>query len=524
MPTVLGNQSVQRTVGRRIGRRFQTMNPEGKKLSQLLKGTGAKIEKSGFDPVITRIAIDSRRVTPGCLFFALPGHRRDGSSFIDEALSRGAVAVVSTKAKRLGSPKAVFANTEDPRRTLSKVARDFYDYPDQALELIGVTGTNGKTTVSYLLKHFLSLGEKRTGCLGTIGYDLVERALPSFRTTPEAHDLAELLSQMIGYGCQRAVMEVSSHGIDQFRVSELEFDVALFLNLTRDHLDYHGDMESYFAVKRRFFTGEIGPIPKFSIVNIDDSYGQRLANDLEGREGLITFGESSAAHVRFSDLRLEQGRSFFKVHWNGESIDVESPLIGNYNVSNLLAALAAVYALGENVSDCVDSLASFSGIPGRMEKMDAGQSFMIVVDYAHTDDALRHALTMLREITPGSLKVVFGCGGDRDRGKRVTMTKAALELADHSWATADNPRSESQESIFEDMKKGVDDASKIDFITDRRRAIELAIKSATEGDCILIAGKGHESFQEFGDTVVPFDDRQVARELLDLIKLGQGSL
>ncbi len=521
MLAVLRNQSTKRTVGRVGQSGFNVMSSEGKKLSGLLKGTGAKIEKSGVDPLITRLAIDSRRVTPGCLFFALPGHKRDGSSFIDEALSRGAVAVVSKKAKRLGMPRAVFASVDDPRLALAQVARVFYDSPDKRLELVGVTGTNGKTTVSYLLKHFLSLNGKRTGCLGTIGYDLVNRALPSFRTTPEAHDLCELLSQMCEYDCERAIMEVSSHGIDQLRLAGLEFDAALFLNLTRDHLDYHGDMESYFNVKRRFFTGDIVPVPKTRIINVDDPYGKRLAHEFSNDQGVTTFGGDEMADLRFSDLRLEQGKSTFKVHLAGRSLQVVSPLIGSYNVSNLLAALAACVALGEDIEECAESLESFQGIPGRMEKVDAGQSFMIVVDYAHTDDALRHALTMLREITPGKLKLVFGCGGDRDRGKRVTMTQAALELADHCWATADNPRSESQESIFKDMEKGVDDFSKIDFVVDRRRAIELAIKSSGEGDCILIAGKGHESFQEFGDTVVPFDDRLVAKELLELIKLGQ---
>ena len=315
-------------------------------------------------------------------------------------------------------------------------------------------------------------------------------------------------------------MEVSSHGIDQLRVAELRFKVGVFLNLTRDHLDYHGEMESYFTVKRKFINGEIGPPPKRLAINVDDPYGRRLA-DQSREERVLTFGLSEDAALKATDLDLAPDHSLFTLGYEGKRYLVRSPLIGNYNISNTLAALSTAILLGLDIEACIASLEKFGGIPGRMECVVDDQAFEVVVDYAHTGNALENALRMLKEITPGQLKVVFGCGGDRDRGKRSEMTRAATSLADFSWATTDNPRSEAQEQIFDDMQEGIVDGGKIDFVLDRRRAIEVALKSAEPGDCILIAGKGHEPFQEFGDTVVPFDDRKVAKELLDLIKLGK---
>jgi UDP-N-acetylmuramoyl-L-alanyl-D-glutamate--2,6-diaminopimelate ligase len=495
------------------------MKAEGKKLSVLLKNSKAKLKRGSADPIVNRLVIDSRRVTPGSLFFALPGIRYDGTSFVDEALTRGAVGVVSSVPRRFGNSKAVFVNSADPRVTLAKVARRFFGKPDKALALIGITGTNGKTTVSYLAKHFLSLDEVKTGCLGTIGYDLVERVLPSFRTTPEAHDLCELLAQMKGFGCERAVMEVSSHGIDQMRVADLRFDVGVFLNLTRDHLDYHGDMDSYFEVKRRFIVGDLGRRPKKLAINVDDVYGRRLAQELDA-DSLISFGTGSDAEMQAIDVDMTPDGTTFTLRYEGKNRLVRSPLIGHYNVSNVLAAMAISAAVGADLDSCIGSLGRFDGIPGRMERIQNGQPFEVVVDYAHTGNALENALSMLREIILGKLSVVFGCGGDRDRGKRSEMTGVSQILADRCWATTDNPRSEAQEQIFDDMREGVTDPSRIDFVLDRRRAIELALKSAEPGDCVLIAGKGHEPFQEFGDTVVPFDDRKVASELLELMKLG----
>ena len=472
--------------------------------------------KGTLDRPISGLVLDSRRVVPGTLFFALPGQRADGATFIDEAVSRGAVAVVSQTMPAVPPAKVTFIQVADARASLALVAQRFYRFPDRDMTVVGVTGTNGKTTVSHLLKHLLN-GDQRVGLLGTISYDLGARTVPSFRTTPEALDIHGMMAQMRDAGCRHAVMEVSSHGIDQQRVRGLHFGAAVFTNLTRDHLDYHKTIEGYYDVKERLFTGGTGHVPKVSAINLDDRYGRQLADKL-AREvpetKVVTFGESEAAQVRATDVVLGFTGTLFRLVWPGGSLQVESPLVGRYNVSNLLAALATAWGLGRDPQVVLARLPSFRGVPGRMERIDEGQPYNVLVDYAHTDDALRNALGMLRAITPGRVLVVFGCGGNRDRTKRPLMTRAVQEFADFAVATSDNPRTEAIAQIFDDMRAGVTAPDKITWIDDRRRAISLALDLAKPGDCVLIAGKGHESYQEFADTVFPFDDRQVARELL----------
>ncbi|HCR28539.1 MAG TPA: UDP-N-acetylmuramoyl-L-alanyl-D-glutamate--2,6-diaminopimelate ligase, partial [Opitutae bacterium] len=464
---------------------------EGRKLSALLKKSGAKLKRGSADPRVKRLVIDSRRVTPGSLFFALPGLRKDGNAFVDEALNRGAIGVVSNSPRKFGLSKAVFAQSDDPRLTLAKVARRFFRKPDKDLDLVGITGTNGKTTVAHLAKNFLSVDGAKTGCLGTVGYDLVERVLPSFRTTPEAHELCELLSQMRDFGCERALMEVSSHGVDQLRVAELRFKVGVFLNLTRDHLDYHGDMESYFAVKRKFINGEIGPPPKRLAINVDDEYGRRLASESR-EESVLTFGLSDDAALKATDVELAPNHSLFTLEYEGKRYLTRSPLIGKYNISNTLAALSTAILLGLDIEKCIASLETFKGIPGRMERVDQGQAFEVVVDYAHTGNALENALRMLKEITPGELKVVFGCGGDRDRGKRPQMAEIAARLADRVVVTSDNPRTEDPQQILDDVVAGIPAGSDLLVEGDRAQAIASAIAEAEPNDLVLVAGKGHE--------------------------------
>ncbi len=473
---------------------------------------------------ISGLVIDSRRVVPGTLFFALPGLRTDGAGYIDEAMSRGAVAVVSQTLPAHPPSKVTFIQVADARATLAAVAQRFYKFPDRDLNVVGVTGTNGKTTVTHLLKHFLN-GEQRVGLLGTISYDLGVRSVPSFRTTPEAIDIFGMMAQMRDAGCRQAVMEVSSHGIDQQRVRGVQFGAAVFMNLTRDHLDYHKSIEAYFEVKTRLFTGGTGPVPKVAVVNLDDPHGEKLAAHLSANvpaARLVTFGEHPAAQVRAENLGLNFRNTTLRLVWPGGAIDVDSPLIGRYNVSNLLAAVATAWGLGRDPIVFLPRLRSFKGVPGRIERIDEGQPFNVLVDYAHTDDALRNALGMLRTITPGRLLVVFGCGGNRDRTKRPLMMRAVQAFADYTFATADNPRTEALTQIFEDMREGVTAPGKITWIDDRRRAISLALDMAKPGDCLLIAGKGHESYQEFADRVFPFDDRQVVRELIGIKSLKEG--
>jgi len=488
-------------------------------LNDLFSGIDCLGTSGALDQSITSIVIDSRRATPGCLFFALPGMRSDGSFFIDEALDRGAVAIVFSQSRQFTPSGVTAIQVVRPRVVLAEVARRFYRAPDEALNVVGVTGTNGKTTVTYLVKHLLEGRGNRVGLLGTISYDLGARTVPAFRTTPESVDVYGMLAQMRAAGCREVAMEVSSHGINQDRVRGLKLKTAAFLNLTQDHLDYHGSMEDYFQVKARLFTGETGSLPEVAVVNLDDPFGRRLVPMIPDGVRIVTFGLAADADIRGDDLDLGFDSTAFTLRWPDGQVRVQSPLLGTYNLSNVLAATAICYATGPEITSVLPRLATFAGVPGRMERVEKDSEFNVLVDYAHTDDALRNALQMLRRITPGRLFVVFGCGGNRDRTKRPAMTKAVQEMADFAFATADNPRKEPLASIFDDMRAGVVRPERIKFVEDRRHAISLALDQVKSGDCVLIAGKGHESFQEFGDTIVPFDDRQVARELIKIKRI-----
>ena len=489
------------------------------KLSDYLHEDEVTAVKGSLARPISGLAIDSRRVVPGNVFFALPGLRTDGANYVDEAISRGAVAIVSEVMPRTTQAKVTFVQTPDPRALVAKIARRYNREPDGELDVVGITGTNGKTTVAHLVRHFLG-GQKPVGLLGTIAYDLGARTVPSFKTTPEAIDTFGMLAQMRDAGCREAVMEVSSHGIDQQRVNGLRLKAAVFTNLTRDHLDYHESMESYFEVKSRLFTGDLGERPDLCVVNLDDVHGAKLLAKLAPDQKRVTFGENAAAQVRAVDIDYGFKSTTFRLIWPGGEREMKSPLLGSYNLSNVLAAVATVYGMGRDPAVFAARLDTFVGVAGRMERIEEGQSFNVLVDYAHTDDALRNAAAMLRSVTPGRLLVVFGCGGNRDRAKRPMMVQAVQDYADFAFATADNPRREELSQIFADMREGVADPGKITWIEDRRRAISLALDMAKPGDSLLIAGKGHEPYQEFADTVVPFDDRMVARELIGIKRIS----
>ncbi len=468
---------------------------------------------------VTAVVTDSRRVVPGAVFVALRGLRTDGNLHIEDAISRGAEAVVSEEApSRLAI--VPWLHVASARNALAEIASRFYDTPDETVQILGVTGTNGKTTVTMLAQHLLMAQKQSTGLIGTVRYQLGERSLPAYRTTPESVDIFSMLAQMRASGCRHATVEISSHGIEQGRINGLRIPVAAFLNLTQDHLDYHGDMETYFQAKRRLFDNSTARGLQTAILNLDDPYGARLADELESALQKLTFGQHPNANFRAADVQLEPERSRFTLHEPGGTHTVESTLLGSYNVSNILAALALVHAAGGDVASAVHALPAFTGVPGRMERVDGGLPFKVLVDYAHTSDALDNALHMLRQITPGRLLVVFGCGGDRDRAKRPLMSAAVQQLADESWATSDNPRKESLAQIFDDMRTGVTAPERIRFIDDRRHAISLALDAVRPGDTLLIAGKGHETFQEFADTVQTFDDRQTARELIQIKNLS----
>lgn len=479
-----------------------------------------------------KLLADSRRVVAGALFFAVDGLRSRGSDFAEEAVLRGAVAVVARE--RLSSLPQDFPQVVVPDVSCAEslVAAEFFNHPAGAFPLVGVTGTNGKTSVTTLVR-FLMMRQTRApwGLIGTVRYELGRRSIPSYRTTPESLDLMALFSEMRDAGCVGAAMEVSSHAIAQKRVFGLPFSVVAFTNLTQDHMDYHGNMENYFAVKSSLFDGSQGSSPRAAVVNADDAFGRRILEKIPAGTRGIAFsvhGEKSLGETVSADaftaenLVLGANGSEFSLRSPAGNFLVKTRLPGEYNVSNVLCALALVYAVGGDVACAVRDVADFTGVPGRMERVPENPfPFDVFVDYAHTDDALSNALGMLKKIVRGRVLVVFGCGGNRDRGKRPKMVRAVQNFADFAWATSDNPRKESLEQIFNDMKTGVVDSQKIIFEPDRRRAISLAIDAARAGDCILIAGKGHETYQEFADITLPFDDCEVARELIALRRVRE---
>lgn len=473
----------------------------------------ALVQVSGrLDLPVRALCTDSRRATPGSLFFALPGRRTRGSAYVEEAVERGAVGVVCEE--DIWVPRsAATIQVVGVREALAEAARRFHGHPETALELVGIAGTSGKTVVASLLRQLLG-DVPPSGLLGTIHYYLGPRTLPSYRTTPEPVDLYSMLGQMRDYGCERCILEVSSHGIDQGRVADLAFGVAAFLNLSEQHQEYHGSMDAYFDTVRRLFDGRNGPAPRVVVVNADDPWTAPLRAAIPEGVRVVSFGIEQEADVSAREIACDARGSGFVLETPTGRHTVRSPLLGRFNVSNALASLALGAELGLGWETMIERLAQSEGIRGRMESIDEGQAFTVVVDYMHTPEAYRRGLAALREVTEGKLIVVFGCGGDRDRSARPRITREVLEAADVVIATADNPRSEALETIFADMRAElrVDDA--IQFFENRRHAISEALDRAGPGDLVLVAGKGHETYQEFTDTVMPFDDRAIARELL----------
>lgn len=482
-------------------------------LQTLLAGLPTLDQSGDWSVPVTALVTDSRRIIPGALFFALDGRRVEGHNYVNEAVARGAAAIISGHPVA-GIPAVAAAQVAEPRRVLAEVARRYYAHPAKDLRLIGITGTNGKTTVASLIRHLAEQAEQRPwGLIGTVRYHLGARSIPSYKTTPDAADLAAFFAQMRDAGCAGAALEVSSHALDQERVHGTYFNVAAFTNLTRDHLDYHGDAAHYQRAKQRLFDGSQATRPGVAVLNLDDPAYAAFAQAAKGIPQL-TFSLKTPADVSAKILAMDLAGTRMQVTAGGRTAEFHLRLPGAYNVSNALCALACLQALGHDPLTLTKALAEFPGVPGRMERVEAGQPFPVFVDYAHTDDALEHALGMLRSITPGHVLCVFGCGGDRDRGKRPAMTRVVSRLAHRAWATADNPRRESIEAIFQDMLPGKEGPGSMDFVPDRREAIALACAAARPGDAVLIAGKGHETSQEFAETVVPFDDRETARDVL----------
>ena len=446
---------------------------------------------------ISALAYSSDSVTPGALFFCVPGFRSDGHDFAPDAVKRGAAALVTERELDLGVPEVV---VEDVRAAMGPAAARFYGDPTAELDVVGITGTNGKTTTAYLVRHLLEAAGRQTGLLGTVKRVVGRIEEDVERTTPEAIDLHHTFRRMADGGDSAASMEVSSHAIELGRIAGIRFACKVFTNLTQDHLDFHGTMEAYYAAKRRLFD-EPGP----AVVNVDDEHGRRIASEVES----VTFGIEADADYRAREIEFDFAGSRFTLDTPTGAVEVDSPLPGLFNVLNVAGAIAAVRQLGvEEVS-----LEGFERVPGRFEPVDEGQDFGVLVDYAHTPDSLENVLRTARELTRGRLHVVFGAGGDRDPTKRPLMGRAARELADRVLVTSDNPRSEEPESIIDQVMEGAGPGAERD--ADRRRAIRRAIGDAEPGDVVVIAGKGHEQGQEFENgRKEPFDDLTEAREAL----------
>lgn len=463
------------------------------------------------DVEISSVVADSRRVEAGALFVTVRGEKADGFEFAEEAQARGAATIVSDRPRPEGI-SIPWITVENCRRATALLSARFFGDPASRMKLAGVTGTNGKTTTAVLLEGILARADGAAGFLGTVGYRWKGHCLEADRTTPESTRIASLLAEMLQDNVRACAMEVSSHALALERVAGLAFDVAVFTNLTRDHFDFHGDFEHYYAAKKSLFS--LRKPHAAGVVNTDDPFGRRLFDEIAPPKLSFSPAGEPAADFRASGIGLGLSGTRFTVEGPAGAMPVASPLLGRFNVENLLAAWAAASSLGVAAETARASLAENPGAPGRMERVEAGQPFTILVDYAHTEDALRRLLSAVRELTDKTLILVFGCGGDRDRGKREPMGRAAAELSDIPIATSDNPRGEDPAAILQDVERGLKAgrASKYLKFVDRREAIATAIGLANSRSVVVIAGKGHETTQVIGSTAIPFDDRQVAAE------------
>ncbi|MDO3378825.1 UDP-N-acetylmuramoyl-L-alanyl-D-glutamate--2,6-diaminopimelate ligase [Geoalkalibacter halelectricus] len=495
------------------------------RLSLLLPGPFAAARPPVRDVDVNALCYDSRRVAPGSVFFALRGVQADGHGFIDEAVARGAVAVVMEESRDL--PEAVAGLVvPDSRAALAAAARIFYGDPSAAMQVVGVTGTNGKTTTTWLLESILSAAGHHPAVFGTVNYRLGERALPAPHTTPEAVEMLQILREFRDQGADSLVLEVSSHALEQHRADGIHFSVGVFTNLTPEHLDYHGDMESYFAGKKRLFTHLLPRDGGRAVIHVGDDYGRRLAAEVPGA---LTCGVDARADVRPVDMDLSLEGIRGKIRTPEGMLEIESALLGQFNLENLLCAVAAATALGLPPQAIEKGIRRAPQVPGRLEQVVNQRGAVILVDYAHTGDALEKALAAVRRLQPRRVITVFGCGGDRDPGKRPVMGEVAARLSDLVILTSDNPRTENPQGIIDQIVPGLrrgnaapltgqtlsqDTRGGYVIEADRRRAIGLAVSLLAPGDLLLVAGKGHENYQIVGGERLHFDDREEVQRAL----------
>lgn len=480
---------------------------------------GAEILAQSGDAPIRGIAYDSRRVQPGFVFVAMQGESSDGNRFIDQAIAAGAAAVLTDSATETPRPNVAWAQVPHGRRALARVSANFYKRPAERLAITGITGTNGKSTTTFLVESILNAAGRKSVLVGTIEYHVAGKILPAPHTTPEALELNQMLGEGLANGATEAVMEVSSHALAQQRVFAIPFDVAVFTNLTRDHLDYHQTMDEYFAAKRILFEGCGTEPPRVAVLNADDEYGQKLIAASKKRSQVSTYGFTTGDFHAKSPSISSRGTRFDMV-MPGGVLPIFSPLLGRVNVYNILAAAAAAFSRGCSRDEVAQGIANLTHVPGRFERVDCGQPFTVVVDYAHTDDALRNLTALARDFVTqagprGRVITLFGCGGDRDRAKRPLMGEATGRGSDYVVLTSDNPRSEDPLAIINDAMVGLQrSGAKYVVEPDRRAAIALAIREAAPSDIVLIAGKGHEKVQVSRSGIAPFDDVDVARQAL----------
>jgi UDP-N-acetylmuramoyl-L-alanyl-D-glutamate--2,6-diaminopimelate ligase len=491
------------------------------KIMELLDSLNIIKIQGDTDRIVKSIYYDSRRVTSQSLFVAISGYKSDGHRYIKDAVEKGAVAVVRDRDVSVNQYGESVADilVDDSRKALALLASKFYGYPSRGLGLIGITGTNGKTTVSYLIDSLLRCAGFHVGVIGTIAYSYRNRVLPSSQTTPESADLQQMLRDMVDNHTDYCVLEVSSHSLALKRVVGCDFQTAVFTNLGRDHLDFHKNQEAYFESKAGLFKDY--PI-KTAVINVDDPFSQRLLEDCQGK--VFTYGIKESADIRAEKIVCSEKGSFFTVKTPCGSLTIRSSLLGQHNVSNILAAIGGGISQNICLEDMKRGIEAVAGVPGRFERIEEGQDFTVAVDYAHTADALENLLQAARGITEKRIILIFGCGGDRDREKRPLMGSAAERLSDFSIITSDNPRSENPSSIIGEIERGFREAGgKKDsylMIENREEAIRKGIEMARKGDTVLIAGKGHETYQIVGSEIRDFDDKKVVKKFLRHKKNG----
>ncbi len=492
-------------------------------LSKLLENIKIKESSKFCDADIKGLSYDSRKISDEYIFFALSGVHTDGAKFVDDAISKGAVCVISSV--KIENCKVINVVVDDITKTMADIAAKFYDYPDRKLFIIGVTGTNGKTSITYMLESILKKLNINIGVIGTITYRYANTIIPAPNTTPQSLDLFKMMSDMVNSKIKYLIMEVSSHSLVLGRTLNIEFDVAVFTNLTQDHLDFHKNMENYFNAKKMLFEGlknNFKNNKKFAIINTDDFYGKKLFDDENIKAEKISYSTKNKNGNMFAvaeNIFLSSKESSFVINSSFGNGKVSVNQIGLHNIYNLLAVFCICMTTGIEFDKTVENFKYITGAPGRLEKVPSGKDFTVIVDYAHTDDALKNVILAIKNLNPARIITVFGCGGNRDKTKRPLMAQTACSLSDFVFITSDNPREENPVDIIKDVERGATEINKNNYkiVVDRKQAIYEAVKFAKSGDAVLIAGKGHEDYQIIGTTKIHFDDKETAEEILNNI-------